>query len=144
MDPSQDEARLQQEILQRKLTFETKQDRRSLVFLDRGIPDSLSYYRRAGLDPSTALTHCFTNKYRYVFLFERLKFEESLHRIEKDEASSQVIQDSLENDYLTAGYRCIRVPVFSNDKEESISLRLEFIEKTLIDDQGLNFKGFNI
>ena len=43
---------LQNEILRLKLAHERRQDSKQLVFLDRGIPDSLTYFRIAGLDLS--------------------------------------------------------------------------------------------
>lgn len=103
---------LQNEILRLKLERESKQDPDQLIFLDRGIPDSLTYLRIAGLDLSAAKTAAQAFRYRAIFIFERLSLVKDGIRTESDEIA-QSIDLALEQDYRDLEYSPIRVPVMS-------------------------------
>jgi hypothetical protein len=45
------------------------------LFLDRGLPDSLAFYRVAGMDPNTILTDCFRHRYAVVFMLDRFPYD---------------------------------------------------------------------
>lgn len=111
---------LQSEILRLKLKREQSQDPRSIIFLDRGIPDSLTYFRIAGLDLRTAKEASIEFHYRHVFIFDRLPLVVDGIRSENDTIAQQ-IDLYLEQDYRALGYEPIRVPVMS------ISERADFI-----------------
>lgn len=115
---------LQNEILRLKLDRERKQDPNQLVFLDRGIPDSLTYLRIAGLDLSAARNASREFCYRAIFIFDRLSVVKDGIRTESDEIAHQ-IDLALEQDYRDLEYNPIRVPVMS------IIDRADFILKTL-------------
>ncbi len=115
---------LQNEILRLKLGRERQQDPKKLVFLDRGIPDSLTYFRIAGLDlyaVTVAATEFF---YRHVFIFDRLSLINDGIRTESD-VIAQEIDIALEKDYRDLGYSPIRVPVMP------IVVRADFILRTI-------------
>lgn len=91
-----------------------------IIFLDRALPDSITYYRAAGLDPSSLTTTCHHYRYRNIFIFDRLPLVYDYARIE-DESTVDFLDRQLEEDYRNLGYDVIRVPVMS------VSERSEFI-----------------
>lgn len=115
-----DEASFQQNVTQQKLKLEKSLPLNSQIFLDRGIPDSISYYRVSGLNPNEAVYDCQHFRYKKVFLFERLPIHNDGVRIE-DDATSDFIQKWLGLDYKALGYEIISVPVMSiKDRAEYI------------------------
>ena len=115
---------LQNEILRLKLNRERSQDTRTLIFLDRGIPDSLTYFRIAGLELSGVREAGLEFHYRHVFIFNRLSLVKDGVRTESDTLAHQ-IDLSLEQDYRDLGYNPIRVPVMP------IAERADFILLTI-------------
>ena len=65
-----DNLKLQSGILNKKMILEENLTPNQLIFLDRGIPDTLTYYRPSALDPMLALDNCFINQYDKVFVFD--------------------------------------------------------------------------
>ena len=106
------EASFQRIVTEKKVEIEASLDPNKQVFLDRGLPDSITYYRVAGLDPNEAAKNCYSFRYKKVFLFERLPFENDGVRIE-DASTSDFIQKWLEKDYRSLGYEPIFVPIMS-------------------------------
>lgn len=115
---------LQNEILSLKLERERRQDPQLLVFLDRGIPDSLTYFRIAGLSLSAVVEAAREFRYASVFIFDRLPLVRDGVRSESDEIARQ-IDFALERDYIDLGYHPVRVPVMP------IEARADFILSTL-------------
>jgi predicted ATPase len=95
-----------------------------VAFLDRGLPDSLFFYRSFGLDPNDLLAECFHHRYASVFLLDRLEFQLDSHRPRGD-AYTVLLDKWLYRDYSALGYRVIRVPVLPPQE------RLEFILEKL-------------
>lgn len=124
---------LQEEILRLKLAREESQDPQQLVFLDRGIPDSLTYFRIAGLDLTAAERASHEFRYSQVFIFERLSVIQDGIRTESDEIAHQ-IDLALERDYRELDYVPIRVSVLP------ISERADFILRFLKDAQSITAK----
>jgi predicted ATPase len=115
---------LQRKILARKIAQEKALNPADLVFMDRGMPDSLSYYRLASMEegePRKASAHF---RYRAVFLFDRLPLVKDDVRSE-DDATADKIDHMLEADYRDIGYVPVRVPVFT------VTERADFILKSL-------------
>lgn len=102
--------RLQGEILERKLALEKKLDPHTIAFLDRGIPDSISYFRLAGIDTAPAIAASKLYKYRQVFIFDRLPLQKDGVRSESENIAS-LLDAAIENDYKAMGYNPVRVPV---------------------------------
>ena len=95
-----------------------------VVFLDRALPDSLTFRRLAGLNPNELLTDCFHHRYASMFLLDRLPFQQNGARIE-DDAIAGLLDEWLARDYSALGYNVVRVPVLS------IKDRLAFILEML-------------
>ena len=100
-----------------------------VVFLDRALPDSLTYYRTSGLNPNEFLAECFHHRYASVFILDRLPFQQNGVRNE-DNAFASLLDEWLARDYHTLGYRVLRVPVLSPQE------RLAFVLERL-PEQGL-------
>jgi len=95
-----------------------------VVFLDRGFPDALSFYRANGRNPNEILADCFHHRYASVFLLDRFPVEWDGIRTE-DDATADLIDEWLARDYSALGYDVVKVPVLS------IQERLEFVLERL-------------
>ena len=84
-----------------------------VVFLDRGLPDSLTFNCLFGLNPNEFLLECRKHCYASVFILDRLPFAREVQLGPEDEKSAQFIDMWLERDYTTLGYHVVRVPVCS-------------------------------
>jgi len=111
---------LQRRIIRLKLAREKGLHPETLVFSDRGTPDSMAYYRLAELDPADAIAASKIFKYRAVFLFDRLKLVHDDVRTE-DDAQAVAIEKMIITDYESLGYSPVRVPVLT------IAARADFI-----------------
>lgn len=114
------EAIFQRTLLDLRLEREHGLNPVNAAFLDRGLPDSLTFYRANGLDPNGILAECLHYRYASVFLLDRLPLEMNGVRSE-DEAVSEFIDEWLFRDYTALGYDVERVPVLP------IKERLTFI-----------------
>ena len=105
-------AALQKKILELKIAREMALDTETLVFMDRGMGDSIAYFKLAGMDTieAQAMSHLF--QYRAVFIFDRLPIVRDHVRTE-DDALADKIDRLLEEAYKSLGYTPIRVPVIS-------------------------------
>jgi predicted ATPase len=83
-----------------------------IVFLDRGLPDYLFFYRVFGLNPNEILAECFQHRYASVFLLDRLPLQLDGARIE-DDTYTVLLDEWLVRDYSALGYCVVRVPVLS-------------------------------
>ncbi|MDP2206918.1 MAG: ATP-binding protein [Alphaproteobacteria bacterium] len=115
---------LQQDILRIKSKREAALDPAECVFMDRGMPDSMAYFRLAGLDVAMAAQACMMFRYAAVFIFDRLPLVKDGIRAE-DEAAAQKIDDMLRADYQSLGYDPIAVPVMP------VTQRSDFILQAL-------------
>lgn len=121
----QDIKGLQDNILETGHEQETELDVKATVFLDRGLPDSISYLRLAKLDDSKARAASLIYHYRAVFIFDMVPFVEDGIRTE-DAAAAAALDRQLEADYRSLGYAPIRVPVMDVVK------RADFLVENLI------------
>lgn len=97
-----------------------------VIFIDRGLPDSLAYFKYRKFKPSKKLLECVKNRdYKKVFFLEQLPMHKKVdYRVEnEDEASriSRIVKDTYEN----LGYDLIVVPAF--DVEERVNLIIKYI-----------------
>jgi predicted ATPase len=111
-------------ILYRKLSIEAALPANETVFLDRGIPDSIAYYKSASLDFSEPLEKSRGIRYRKIFHFQRLHFEKDHVRAE-DKRMAENLDRLLKKSYEMLGYPVIHVPVLT------IEQRVEFILERL-------------
>ena len=115
-----DESQFQKELLSKKIDIENKLTINDTVILDRGVPDSVTYFRLAGLDPESAIPKSYEYRYRLVFVFDRLPYLKDVARTESEE-QAEYIDKWIRKDYQNLGYNLIIVPVMSSEK------RIEFI-----------------
>ena len=80
------------------------------IFLDRALPDSLTFHRFCGLNPNEILADCFQFHFASVFLLDRLPFQQDGARIDHD-ATSCLLDEWLVRDYVALGNDIVRVPV---------------------------------
>ena len=118
----QDAKELQKGILEVTLAREMGLDLDKTIFFDRGLPDSITYLKLAGIDGFEAWTMSHLFQYRAAFIFDRLPVVKDDVRTE-DEALADKIDRMLEFDYRSVGYEPIRVPVLS------VKERADFILK---------------
>lgn len=109
-DVRKNAALLQRKILQVTLAREMGLDTKKTVFLDRGLPDSITYFKLAGLDGLEAKAMSYLFRYRAVFIFDRLPLVKDGVRTEST-TQAENIDKMLEEDYRAMGYDPIRVPV---------------------------------
>jgi predicted ATPase len=102
---------LQDSMDELQLEWEDRCPMETVTFLDRGMPDSLSFYRLFGGNPNLALPRCFHHRYAGVFILDRLPLQRSEQLGPEDEESSRLLDEWLERDYRSLGYAVIRVPV---------------------------------
>lgn len=82
----------------------------NVAFLDRALPDFLTFYRANRLNPNEILSECLHYRYASIFVLDRLPLEVDTVRAE-DDAASEFIDEWLFRDYTALGYDVERVPV---------------------------------
>ena len=105
-----DEGVFQQTLITAKLEIERELPVADLIFMDRALPDSLSYYRLAGIPVDTIAKFMKERVYARVFLLERVPMESDHARVES-ENQRELVERFLFEDYSALGYDVIRVPV---------------------------------
>ncbi len=123
-----DKAEFQNKIIAIKKQIESRLPAQELIFLDRALPDSISYLRVAGLDPSEVIEASKFFYYRRIFIFDPLPWQPDEVRNEDDETIA-LLDKQLEADYRQLGYDPIRIPVMSVQK------RVDLILQTLLNHQ---------
>lgn len=119
-----DEWAFERHILMEKVRIESRLKKDEIIFFDRGVPDSIAYYKLNGLDATEPFQKSSEVRYQNVFLFERLRFLTDPVRSEDDRTArrlNRLIQES----YQSLGYDIIHVPLLSVEE------RTEFILKHL-------------
>ncbi len=119
-----DERIFQRRLFANKIEIEKNLPEDESLFLDRAIPDSITYYKVCGLDPANIFEQCRFRRYYAVFIFDRLPLLHDGARNESEEAA-QFIDRQLELDYRALGHDVLRVPVMTVEK------RIEFILEKL-------------
>ena len=115
-----DEGRFQRGLIDAKVALEASCNPRQTIFFDRAMPDSVTYYRVAGLNPNEVLGDCFNFQYGRVFIFDPLPFQGDNARTENSQ-TIEFLNTWLERDYTALGYNIVRVPVMP------VQERLEFV-----------------
>jgi len=100
--------------------FENGLQADKVIFLDRALPDSLTFYRFTGLNPNDILPDCFQHRYASVFMLNRLPYLKDGVRA-GDDAYAAYFDSWMTRDYSALGYNVIRVPVLTPEE------RLAFI-----------------
>lgn len=101
----------QEEVLDLKLKGENEAPTHSIIFWDRGMPDSLVYSRRYGSDITRVWQACHLRRYQKVFLLDTpLKYEEDYARTE-DPVEARAIHEDIAKAYSEFNYDVIRIPL---------------------------------
>ena len=111
---------LEKHLLDLQLEVENALQAVEVFFLDRALPDCLTFFRFIGDDPNEILSECFHHRYASVFILNPLPYQQDQVRLE-DEAERDFLDEWLARDYTTLGYDVVRVPVLSSEE------RLEFV-----------------
>jgi predicted ATPase len=119
-----DKLTFERTILHRKLAIEADLSVNKIIFLDRALPDSIAYFKSAGLDPSEPREKSRSIRYRKIFHFQRLLFENDHVRAENDRMAEN-LDRLLKQSYEMLGYPVIDVPVLT------IEQRVDFILERL-------------
>lgn len=114
----------QRSLIPRKKEIEETLDPDAIVFFDRAMPDSITYFRSVGLDPEEIMHLCTAHKYAQIFLLDRLPTKTDDVRNEDDQEAA-ALEAQLEADYKLLGYEVIRVPLMP------VAERVEFILHTV-------------
>jgi len=117
----QDRAAMTRQIYALWLKLNQKLQPGELMFLDRGLPDALSFYRFAGMNPNQILLDCFQHRYASVFILDRLPYQQDGIR-GGDDTSAAYFDSWMERDYSALGYEIVRVPVIPPDERTAFIL----------------------
>lgn len=113
-------------ILHAKIAIEAELPKDQVIIFDRAIPDSIAYFEVAGLDANEAIVESPRNRYKKVFLLDRLPYEVDHARIEDSQIAIRLDQ-SLEQSYKMLGYEVIRVGVMPlEDRLELVLKEMEY------------------
>jgi predicted ATPase len=105
-----DRFELQRIFIEMQSGVEGKLEPKEMNFLDRALPDSLTFNRLAGIDPNGLLPDCFHYRYASVFILDALPYDKNGIR-DVDSANVDFLDEWLERDYRSLGYQVLRVPV---------------------------------
>lgn len=115
----------QRKILQLKIAIEKKLTKNKVVFFERGIPDSISYFKICNHFHDNLLNKAIKNCcYKKIFLLELLEYKKDHARVESKK-KAQELEALLELDYKKLGMTLIKVP------KMSIKKRVDFILNSL-------------
>jgi|SRR3989344_1729985 len=116
---------LQHKILAHYLELATEAPKDQILFLDRGIPDVVAYYRKFNLSGDEVLQKALASvRYRNVFLLDMIEFANDAERYETPQEAA-ILHRYLRDAYTDQGYDVIEVPVVP------VPERADFILKNL-------------
>jgi predicted ATPase len=120
------ERKFQDEVLKMKISLEKKLSREKTIFFDRGIPDSLAYYKLYGWkvnpDLQKAVDECW---YKKIFLLDFYDFENDYARTENRKQQVKI------HDLLDEAYKKTKIPMEIIPKMEVKEHRAKYILKKL-------------
>jgi len=116
-----DAASLERAIVTRHIELESNEPKNQTLFLDRGIPDNIAYYRKAELPIDEYFQHAIDSvRYRKIFLLDMIDYSNDAERYESPEEARQ-LHEGIRQAYEELGYEIVRVPVMP------VSERVDFI-----------------
>lgn len=117
----ENELSFQQKILKLKVDLEKKLNKKELLFLDRGIPDSIAYMEMYGFKKDEYLLEASKNcYYQKVFLLKIVKYVKDYARTES-RGKARLLEKLLEKSYRDLNMDVIMMP------KMSVAKRVEFI-----------------
>ncbi|MGD8470482.1 MAG: ATP-binding protein [Desulfobacteraceae bacterium] len=115
-----DEWSFERHILMEKVRIEARLKKDEIIFFDRGVPDSIAYYKLNGLNTAEPFQKSLEVRYQNVFHFERLRFLADPVRSE-NEQTARLLNRLITESYRSVGYDIIHVPLLSVEE------RTEFV-----------------
>lgn len=107
-----DEFEFQARILGRKMQLERELLVERVTLFDRGIPDTIAYYRKLSMSIPSILLSPPERRYKLVFFMEQLPFKKDYGRVENEEDALK-LSAMLYMAYTECGYDLVSVPVMS-------------------------------
>ncbi|MDY6987866.1 MAG: AAA family ATPase [Thermodesulfobacteriota bacterium] len=105
-----DKESFQNLVLNTKIAIESELPKDEVIFFDRAIPDSIAYFDVAGLNAKEAVAKSPRNRYKKIFLLDRLPYLKDGARTE-DRQAAAILDQRLEASYSALGYEVIRIGV---------------------------------
>jgi predicted ATPase len=115
----------QRHILYEKVKIEKNLPPDQIIFMDRAVPDSIAYFKCAGLGIDEPLSLSKHVRYKKIFLFERFDFRRDNVRLE-DNQEAALLERLLVESYERLGYEPVMVPHLT--VQERTDLILKHIE----------------
>jgi predicted ATPase len=101
----------QHKVLNLQINTDKKLDPKELVFLDRGLPDELAYYKYFDLEPDEKLlAHVDDYRYRAIFILDLLPLDKDYARTE-DVIAQKALHQMIIDVYVERGEPIFFVPV---------------------------------
>jgi predicted ATPase len=122
-----DETAFQYSILMLKQQIEKNSPQDGIVFFQRGIPETLAYYRYIGADTSGIEGLCTKAEYKKVFILEPLPYRQDHARTEGEEGARRLFQ-LIKETYEELGFDVRIIPRATI--EERAAMILNEIEKS--------------
>ena len=116
---------LQRGIARTQVEIEAILDPDEMIFLDRGVPDSMAWFRYFGLDPNELLPACFHYRYAKVFILDQLPLKLDEFRFD-DQEHPIFMEKWTRKDYTSLGYKLVGIPVLP--PEERLNYFVDFID----------------
>ena len=112
----------QKKVLQIKINNEKKLSKDKLIIFERGIPDSIAYFKLCGVNKNYYFEEIIKKcSYRKIFLFELLDYQIDYARTEDKERANH-LEKLLEESYQYINAPVIKIPKMSIEKRLEIIL----------------------
>ena len=116
-----DELAFERHILMEKVRIESTLRKDEIIFFDRGVPDSIAYYKLNGLDSVEPFQKSREVRYQNVFFLESLRFLADPVRSENEQTARRLGR-LIEESYQSLGYDLIQVPLLSVEERTQFVL----------------------
>lgn len=101
----------QHKILNLQIDLERRLDPQEMIFLDRGLPDELAYYKYFDLAPDEKLVeYLATATYKKIFIMDLLPLDKDYARTE-DVAAQKALHELIIESYAARNEPIVMVPV---------------------------------
>lgn len=112
------DVKFQKKVFKIKIELEHRIKPKQVVFLDRGIPDSIPYFKEVGLDTDPVIRESKKRRYKKVFFLEPYSLKKDYARVEEEKTAKRISKLTY-NAYKKLGYDPVRVPVMSTIEEKA-------------------------
>lgn len=119
-----DEGEFQKKVLRMKRLREARSRTDKIYIFERGVPDSIAYFKIAGLD--TTPIKNYSGRYRKIFFLEPLRYKKDYARTESKDVRN-MLNKMLLASYTDLGYKVVFVPAVS--VEERVKIVLSHLNK---------------